>query len=124
VFGSIVDGCRYLLENGILHRDLKPANILFKDKAKHPVIADFGFAAHISDSELMNKNVGSPLYMAPETLSDLKFSEKSEVFSLGILLYEMLSGKTPWSAVSERDLLAKIKTVKPSKISNLSQSTW
>ena len=84
----------------IYHRDLKSSNIFLHNG--RAIIADFGFATHQANSDFIKINVGSPLYMAPETLSSLNFSEKSEVFGLGIILYEMLTGKTPWRASSEK----------------------
>jgi len=55
------------------------------------------------DNKSLNKvNAGSPLYMAPETLQDMEFSMDSEVFAIGVIIYEMLKGKTPWTALSEK----------------------
>ena len=70
---------------GILHRDLKPANIL-KTNAGWK-IADFGFAVE-SEAELKAKyNVGTPLYMPPEALIGNLYSQKSDIFAVGIMLY-------------------------------------
>lgn len=81
-----------------MHRDIKPANIFFDKNSV--VLADFGYATYESDSDLLNLNVGSPCYMAPEALSENRFSRKSEVFALGATLHEMLTGRTPWDASS------------------------
>jgi len=57
---------------------------------------------HLDNKNLNKVNAGSPLYMAPETLQDKEFSMDSEVFAIGVIIYEMLKGKTPWTALSEK----------------------
>ena len=108
----------YLFSKNILHRDIKPANIFLSQG--NPILADFGFAMKENNLEMKNLNVGSPLYMAPECLAKKKFSEKSDIFAMGVVLFEMLTGKTPWTAVSERDLLYKMKNSPPSPNLNCS----
>lgn len=90
---------------GILHRDLKPENIFFiEQNRKNIKIADFGFAVALKDSKLMTANVGSPLYMPYEALTSMKFSVQSDIFALGVIWYELLTGKTPFAAASEKEL--------------------
>ena len=85
-----------MISKNIIHRDIKPANILKgKDQWK---IADFGFAIK-SELEIKSRyNVGTPLYMPPEALVNNLYSNKSDIFSVGILLFEMLMGSTPWES--------------------------
>lgn len=81
-----------------MHRDLKPANILLteNDDCK---IADFGFAIKHSELSKPSKyNVGSPLYMAPESLKNNEYSYKTDIWSLGVILFELLTGETPWKS--------------------------
>ena len=94
---QIVDGYSEISSNRIIHRDLKPANILLKNnKIK---IADFGFAMKSSDSKKYSSyNVGSPIYMPPEALNDNKYSFKSDVWAIGVIYFELLTGRTPWKA--------------------------
>lgn len=94
---QIVDGYYEISSNRIIHRDLKPANILLKNnKIK---IADFGFAMKSTDSKKYSSyNVGSPIYMPPEALNDNKYSFKSDIWAIGVIFYELLTGKTPWKA--------------------------
>lgn len=101
ILKQIVRGYEEISKNRIIHRDLKPANILLKDnKIK---IADFGFAMKATDSRKYSSyNVGSPIYMPPEALNDNKYSFKSDVWAIGVIFYELLTGRTPWKARTEK----------------------
>lgn len=89
-----------------MHRDIKPANILrMGNKWK---ISDFGFAVRSRFGFKDRMNVGTPLYMAPESLKKSFYSFKSDIYSIGVILYEMLVGQTPNEAESERELLDNI----------------
>lgn len=120
---QIVKGYKYLHDNKIIHRDLKPANILIKDELYK--IADFGFAKYYQEgSELDTIHqslVGSPIYMCPEILNGSSYSTKSDVWSTGIIIYQMLYGKTPHRASSLEELVMKVnkKVIKyPQKLNN------
>lgn len=92
---QLINGMRCLQKHRIIHRDLKPANIFFKNGILK--IADFGFA--FKDGTPVQKyNLGSPSYMAPEVLRDNRYSFKSDIWALGIIMYEMLHGKVPWQS--------------------------
>lgn len=94
-------GFKHIAESGFIHRDLKPANILLKEKVAK--IADFGFAKKMSSSTIKEtKNVGSPLYMSPESLIHKNYTIKSDIWSLGVMLYEILHGKAPWNCSTEK----------------------
>lgn len=93
-----------------MHRDLKPANIFFSDKDVK--IADFGFAVRSQELKRhSNYNVGSPVYMPLEALNDNLYSAKSDVWAIGVIFYEMLTGNTPWRAKTEADLKRQIKAI-------------
>lgn len=93
-----------------MHRDLKPANIFFVNNIIK--IADFGFAIKNADlKKSMNYNVGSPVYMPLEALNENLYSAKSDVWAIGVIFYEMLTGKTPWKAKTESDLKRQIKAI-------------
>jgi serine/threonine protein kinase len=94
---DIMNGAKYLHKNGIIHRDLKPANILIKQGVCK--LSDFGFAKSLNEDEIVMKSiVGTPLYMSPQILKKAKYTTKSDLWSIGLIYYEMLHGKTPWPA--------------------------
>jgi serine/threonine protein kinase len=99
---------------GIIHRDLKPENILLNSKTSGVYdvrIADFGFAIR-EDSKEVAENIicGTPGYIAPEILSGSgHYSKKSDVFSLGSILYNILSLKNLFPGANHRDVLVKNK---------------
>ncbi len=84
---------------GIVHRDLKPANVLINDDGLLKIV-DFGVAAaqHQGDTQLTKTGyvIGSPKYMAPEQILGKKVDERADIYSLGVLLYEMLTGVPPY----------------------------
>lgn len=101
---DIMAGAKYLHKNGIIHRDLKPANILLK--AGSCKLSDFGFAKSLAAEETVMKSiVGTPLYMSPQILKKAKYTAKSDLWSIGLIYYEMLHGRTPWPANNEIELI-------------------
>ena len=104
LFKKLLEGLSYLSSKGFVHRDLKPANIMIRESVCkktnqtiiHPVIIDFGFSERVNCQwkPQMFYNVGSPSYMAPESYNFTKYSEKSDLWSLGVVLYEILSGES------------------------------
>ena len=108
-----------LAENGFLHRDLKPANILLKDKIIK--IADFGFAKKATSNPKETVNVGSPLYMSPEALQGNIYTAKNDIWSVGVILYEILHGKAPWACSNERQLIEEINKNSIYLLKNLSE---
>ena len=85
---------------GIVHRDLKPANVLIDNDGLLKIV-DFGVAAAQSqgDTQLTKTGyvIGSPKYMAPEQILGKKVDERADIYSLGVILYEMLTGVPPYS---------------------------
>jgi serine/threonine protein kinase len=89
----------------VIHRDIKPANIYLTDNYSHLVIGDFGFA-NMGNVTTTSK-IGTPYYMAPEVLfarSGLPYTSKCDLFSIGVIYYQMLFGNLPFPAVSVSDL--------------------
>lgn len=93
---SLAIGLKYLHERGIIHRDLKPHNLLLTERSSNAElkIADFGFARFVID--MMESFLGSPLYMAPEMIRRERYTSKSDLWSVGVIFYEMLTGRTPY----------------------------
>ena len=105
---QLSNGLKYLLDNNILHRDLKPQNILLS-KNYDIKITDFGFATYYTKDTIINTLCGSPMYMAPEIITRNGYDYKSDLWSVGIILYEMLHGYTPFNVQNFIELIKEIK---------------
>lgn len=119
IIREFIMGYTYIAENGFLHRDLKPANILLRDKVVK--IADFGFAKKATSNPKETVNVGSPLYMSPEALQGNIYTTKNDIWSVGVILYEILHGKAPWACSNERQLIEEINKNSIYLLKNLSE---
>lgn len=95
-FCQLVNGLKYLDKHKIIHRDIKPKNILLTNERKFLKIADFGFAKNFSSCDLHETICGSPLYMAPELFNETNYNNQSDLWSIGMILYEMLYGSNPY----------------------------
>jgi len=108
---EVADALGYAHEQGIVHRDIKPENILFE--AGHAVVSDFGIARAVSaaGAEALTETglaVGTPAYMSPEQgMGDADLDGRSDLYSLGCVLYEMLAGEPPYTARTAQAVLAK-----------------
>ncbi len=110
LFIQVCQAIQHAHQKGVIHRDIKPSNILVADHDGVPVpkIIDFGIAKATTDQPLTDKTlftafeqfIGTPAYMSPEQakLSGLDIDTRSDIYSLGVLLYELLTGKTPFDA--------------------------
>jgi len=109
-FKHVINGFQKLHENKVIHRDIKPSNILLHNGVAK--IADFGFARIIETEfdQMALSRVGSPIYMAPQILEGSHFSSKCDIWSIGVMFYELLYGVTPWIAFGQCELLEKIQT--------------
>lgn len=95
---GIVEGLQYLHEKHVVHRDLKPGNIMIKNDGSVKIL-DFGIAQLIKDTmtKVTNKpSTGTLIYMSPEQLQGRPLSPKSDIYSLGIIIYELLKGEPPF----------------------------
>ena len=106
---QFINGYSHIYEKQLIHRDLKPANLLLTAENELKV-ADFGFGVKAEEVAKPSKyNVGSPLYMAPESLKKNEYSFKTDIWAMGVIFFEMLTGDTPWRARDEKELLKKIE---------------
>jgi serine/threonine-protein kinase len=99
----------YAHNQGVVHRDIKPANILYNPANSQIKLTDFGIA-HIIDSKKTKTGIilGTPSYMSPEQLAGKRLDGRSDLFSLGVTLYQLLSGELPFRADSMASLMFKI----------------
>ncbi len=105
---QICSALSYAHKQGIIHRDIKPANILI-DKEGKPYLVDFGIARiETSTITQTGRTVGTPSYMSPEQVMGQKVDKCSDIFSLGVLLYEILTGKRPFHGDSITTVIYKI----------------
>ncbi len=100
-------------KNGILHRDIKPGNILLSDD-NTPYLTDFGLALNFNSNQSLTNSdqlIGTPRYMAPEQANSTKgkkLTHQIDIYSLGVVLYQCLTGKPPFDSINSLDLLNKI----------------
>src|SRR6202035_87016 len=91
-------------DKGVLHRDLKPGNIMIDGRGQ-VLITDFGLAGIMGQIEGAETRNGTPGYMAPEQLSGKEVSAQSDIYGLGVVLYEMFTGKRPFNASTRAELI-------------------
>ncbi|XP_026327081.1 serine/threonine-protein kinase unc-51 isoform X2 [Hyposmocoma kahamanoa] len=113
---QLAEAMRAIHAKGIVHRDLKPQNILLTHnvappRTPHPAeislkIADFGFARFLEEGNMAVTLCGSPMYMAPEVIMSLKYDAKADLWSLGTIVYQCLTGKAPFQATTPHELKA------------------
>ena len=109
IIGKIAQGLSYAHKKGIIHRDLKPDNILFDDN-DDPFISDFGIAKlteSTSGSLTGSGVIGTPAYMSPEQAQGEEIDGRSDVYGLGVIVYQMLSGQQPYNADTPMGVVVK-----------------
>lgn len=109
----------YAHNQGVIHRDIKPANLLYNPKEGSLKISDFG-VARLTDNNRTKTGIvlGTPMYMSPEQLGAEELTGASDLFSLGVTLYELLVGEVPFKATNIAVLMTKITTEDASPISS------
>ena len=99
----------------LIHRDVKPANILIEDGSNRVVVTDFGLAQQESEFGLTQTGMiaGTPMYMSPEQADGRKLDQRSDLFSLGSVMYFMATGQPPFEGENQLELLKNIREVTP-----------
>lgn len=107
---QLADALAYAHDQNMVHRDIKPGNIMFTDAARtHAVVTDFGIA-HLLDEQtqkltMTGASVGTPSYMSPEAARGEPVDGRADIYSLGIVLYEMAAGRLPYTASTPLSLM-------------------
>lgn len=110
LIGQIADALDYAHQQGIVHRDVKPSNVLlYRDD--YCLLADFGLAKAMDGTQHITATgviLGTPAYMSPEQARGDEVDERSDIYALGVILYELLTGHLPYVAESPFDMLIKL----------------
>jgi serine/threonine-protein kinase len=123
---SVADALDYAHRHGVIHRDIKPENILLQDGS--PVVADFGIALAVSAAAggrmtETGLSLGTPHYMSPEqATAEKELTNRSDIYSLGAVLYEMLTGSPPHVGSSAQQIIMKIVTDEARPVTELRKS--
>jgi serine/threonine-protein kinase len=120
ILSDVADALAYAQAHGVVHRDIKPDNVLIS--GKHAVVTDFGVSKAVSASSgdsltSLGVALGTPAYMAPEqAAADPHVDHRADLYALGVLGYEMLTGRPPFSAPTPQAMLAAQVTKKPEPV--------
>lgn len=114
-------------EQGIVHRDVKPGNILVEEDTGRALLTDFGIAAILATGERdagprltkTGEMIGDPRYMSPEQLTGSAVTESSDIYSLGLVVYELLAGRSPYDAAAPGEFAAAHRYDEPLELSEL-----
>jgi eukaryotic-like serine/threonine-protein kinase len=121
ILRDVLTALAYAHEHQVVHRDIKPANVLLT--GPHAIVADFGVAkalgASMGDDKLTSSGIalGTPAYMAPEqAMGDPAVDHRADLYAVGVLAYEMLTGRPPFVAGSPQQLIGRIVTQSPAAL--------
>ena len=126
ITSNVADALDYAHRHGVIHRDIKPENILLHDG--RPMVADFGIALAVSAAAggrmtETGLSLGTPHYMSPEqATAEKEITARSDVYSLGSVLYEMLTGSPPYTGASAQQIIMKIVTEEAAPVTRLRKS--
>lgn len=117
---QLADALAHAHAHGVVHRDVKPSNILVNLASGVVKLSDFG-CAHLSDGERSRSGliIGSPVYMAPEQLAGVPLDGRCDLYALGVVLFQLLTGRLPFDSSSLGHLLTQIATQPPPALASL-----
>ena len=127
VISEIASALAAAHKRGIVHRDIRPDNVLYEEDSDRALLTDFGIAAILARGESGSPTritrtgelVGNPNYMSPEQLMGSEITERSDVYALGLLGFELLTGRSPYDASSKREMFTAHVHQEPRKVSEL-----
>ncbi|MEO5567720.1 MAG: serine/threonine-protein kinase, partial [Gemmatimonadaceae bacterium] len=121
ILRDVADALSYAHERGVVHRDIKPDNILIDQGSGRPMVTDFGIARAVSDGDhrltATGIAIGTPTYMSPEQAAgDREIDGRSDLYALGVVAYQMLTGQPPFVATSTPAMLVKHLSERPAPV--------
>src|SRR5262249_17740176 len=124
MFARLARALAHCHAHGLIHRDVKPENVLIaesEDGTSEPKLADLGLARDLLGNRLTQTGelIGTPAYMAPEQARGGHATKASDVYGLGAVLYEALSGRRPHTGTTVTDVLARISTEDPPSVDDV-----
>ena len=126
VIGEIADALDHAHRQGVVHRDIKPDNVLLEDETGRALLTDFGVAKALGKGETLTSQgsvVGTPHFMSPEQASGAGHVDgRSDIYSLGVMAYAMLSGRLPFDGATPADVLRKHLTQDPPPLRSVAPS--
>ncbi len=112
ILRDVCDALAHAHAHGIIHRDVKPDNVLLTER--HALVADFGVAKALSDATATGMTLGTPAYMAPEQIAaDPHIDHRADIYALGVLAYELLTGRPPFTGEEQQDVVSAHLTKAP-----------
>ncbi len=124
ITAQVADALDYAHNRGIVHRDIKPANIMRLDETREVKVTDFGIARITGSSKTKTGVImGTPSYMSPEQVAGKKVDGRSDIFSLGVVLFELLSGEKPFKGEDITSLMYQVAREKHPSIRTINPKT-
>ncbi|HEX6456450.1 MAG TPA: PASTA domain-containing protein [Solirubrobacterales bacterium] len=121
---QVLEGARFAHRNGVVHRDLKPQNVIVDEEGK-AVVTDFGIArAGVSDITQTGSVMGTPQYLSPEQAQGFEVTPVSDLYSIGVILYEALTGRVPFEGESAVAIAMKQVSETPLRPSSIKPAIW